>query len=127
MDCFKHGILFSDICTSRSSNTSLEFSSFVSKDISIKVGEDDNFELGPALGVHKFGGHDIDVPIVAIDLRIFFGNLITDIQEFSICGFNHIGFCYDRDSVNFIFMGIIKSQTDNPLCSLRCDYFKING
>ena len=127
MDCFKHGILLSDIGTSSSSNTSLEFSSFVSKDISIKVREDDNPELGPALGIHKLSGHDIDVPIVAFDLRIFFSNLIADIQKFSIRRFNHIGLCYESNSVNFIFLGIIKSQTDNSLCALSSDNFKVKG
>ncbi len=127
MNGFKHGISLSDIGAACCPYSSLKLSRFISQDVSIEIGKNEDSELSPAFRINQFGSHDINIPIIAFDLRIFLGYLISNIQEFPIRGLDDIGLGDNGHSVDFIFVSVIKSQSDNPLSTLRCDDFKIHG
>jgi hypothetical protein len=55
VDGFKHGILITNVCTSRRTHAALNLSSLVSNDIAIKVGQHKDLELVPNCFVNQVG------------------------------------------------------------------------
>ena len=65
--------------------------------------------------IHQLGGHDIDIPVVGGDLRIFFPDLLAELEELAIGGFDNVGLSDNGDPALVVPAGIVVGQARNPL------------
>ena len=93
MDCFKHCVLLTDVCAARSTYAALEFSSFVGDDVAVKIGKNENFEVGSSFFINKLCGCDINIPFVCSDFGVILSNLLAKVKEFTVSCFNDVCFC----------------------------------
>jgi len=128
MNGFKHGILLADIGTASGANPALKFSRFVGQNISVEVGKNEDLKFPAPFFIDQFGSHNVNVPVISLDFRIFFGQAVKIFEETSISGFNHVGFSHTGDSGLFIFPGMFESQTGDAVGQPGPSYeFKVNG
>ena len=125
MDCFKHSVLFTDVCATCSTNTALEFSSFVSDNITIEVRKNEYLEISSALFINKLCSCDINIPFISNNFGIIFSNIFAKVKEFTISCFDDVCFCDDRNSFFFVVSCIFISKFSNSFCTFSCCYNKV--
>ena len=62
----------------------LDLGRFVSDDVAVQVGQHNDLEVAAALVVEQLRGHDIDVPVVKHDFRVFLSNLLAGVEELAV-------------------------------------------
>ena len=79
MNRFKHRIALPKVCASSCADAALEFSRFIGQDITVQIRENQNLELLSALFIHQFCGHDVDIPVIHLDARVFLRHVIAQL------------------------------------------------
>ena len=115
MDSLKHCIFLADICAARRSYAALKFRGFVRDYVAVKVGKNEDLEIGAPLFVNELCGCDVDIPLVCCDFGIFLANLFAEIEELAVGCLDNICFLDNRNSVLVVSPCIVIGKSCDSL------------
>ena len=99
MDSFKHCVFLADVCAARCAYAALEFSSFVSDNIAVKVRKNEHLEICSSFLIDKLCCSDINIPFVGCDFGIILANFFAEVEELTVCGLDNVSLLDDGNSV----------------------------
>ena len=123
----KHCIFVTDIGTAGSAHTALDLGGFVGDDVAVQIGQNKYLKFGTNGRVDEIGGHNVNVPILCLDLRIFGGNLVADTGEIAVGLFHNIGFGDDGYILFAVLFGKFKGGTGNATGAAFGGYLKVHA
>ena len=127
MDGLEHGIAVAEVGAARRAYAALQLRGLVGDDVAVEVGKDKDLEAGADGGVDEVGGHDVDVPVLDLHLRVVLRHLVADGGELAVGLFHDVGLGDDGDILFAVFARVFKGGAGDAARAGVGDDLEIHG
>ena len=109
----EHGVAVADVGAAGGAYAALDLGGLVGDDVAVEVGQQKDLELISDPLIDQIGGHNVDVPVLRLDLRVVRRHLVADAGEHAVGLFHDVGLGDDGDACFSVGSGVFKGSAGN--------------